>query len=431
MARFYSGVFIPTPGRGAGGGSERAVEYVVTSSKAVLHTAAIYREKLLYDRYRMGKDVIARFQKEAPYAWVIPQEQWDKPVGALLANKLMLLGIDVYQAKESFAVNDVTYPAGTWVVPTSQAYGLYVKNLLEEQRYPDMMEYPSLWQGVPGPQKLSGAYFGPQDTCGWTLPYQFGVKAVRADKPLEVALVPVENAVAPAGKVEGSGSYGYLLSARNNNSYIAVNRVLKKGGEVYRVREGFSAGGGKYEAGTYVVLTKNVPGAMMETLAKDLSITAAKTEKVAAKSVKIRTPKIGLYKSWTANMDEGWTRWLFEQYEFPFANIFDADVKAGGLGKKYDVLVIPSMSTSAIVEGFKEGTVPPQYAGGITNEGVKNIKAFVENGGTLVLMNTSTLFAIDALGLPLEYALKNVRQYGSQRDEQTGGPEFVCPGFHS
>jgi len=425
---FTPGVFYPNPWKGGWWRLRDAVDYVVTSSKAVLHTAAVYREKLLYDRYRMGHDAITRFQKEAPYAWVITQEQWDKPVGALLANKLMLLGIDVYQAKETFVANDVTYPPGTWVVPTSQAFGLYVKNLLEEQSYPDIMDYPSLWQGVPGPQKLSGAYFGPQDTCGWTLPYQFGVKAVRVDKPLEVALTPIEKAVAPAGKIEGSGSYGYLLSARNNNSYIAVNRVLNEGGEAYRIREAFIAGEEKYEPGTYVVLTKNAPETMMEEITKDLSITAVKTEDVAAKLVKIRSPKIGLYKSWTASMDEGWTRWLFEQYEFPFTNIFDADVKAGKLEEKYDVIVIPSMSTSAIVDGFKEGKVPPQYAGGITNEGVKNIKAFVENGGTLVLMNTSTLFAIDALGLPLEYALKNVRQYRSQRDEQKGGPEFVCPG---
>jgi len=130
-------------------------------------------------------------------------------------------------------------------------------------------------------------------------------------------------------------------------------------------------------------------------------------------------------------MDEGWTRWLFEQYEFPFSNIYDAEVRAGELGKRFDVLVIPSMSTDAIINGNRQGTIAPQYVGGITSAGVRNIKEFVEEGGTLVLLNSGCLFAIDELGVPVSDALKDVRAAGRRGYGEAAAatmPKFVCPG---
>ena len=81
-------------------------------------------------------------------------------------------------------------------------------------------------------------------------------------------------------------------------------------------------------------------------------------------------------------MDEGWIRWILEQYEFPLENIFDADVRAGRLNDRFDVIVLPSMSTNAIVNGHESGTVPPQYVGVIADIGVENLKKFVQNSGT-------------------------------------------------
>ena len=129
-------------------------------------------------------------------------------------------------------------------------------------------------------------------------------------------------------------------------------------------------------------------------------------------------------------MDEGWTRWLFEQFEFPFTNIHDADVKAGELRSRFDVLVIPAMSTEDIVNGHRKGTMPPQYVGGITENGVRNIMDFVEQGGTLVTLNGGCLFAVDELDLPVSDALKGLRPAGRRgpQREDAGPPKFACPG---
>jgi hypothetical protein len=103
-------------------------------------------------------------------------------------------------------------------------------------------------------------------------------------------------------------------------------------------------------------------------------------------------------------------------------------VKAGELGERFDVLIIPSMSTEAIVHGHEPGAMPPQYVGGITRGGVLNIKSFVEGGGTLVTLNTGCFFAISELGLPLRDALQHVRPSWDDEDsEATEPPKFTCP----
>jgi len=395
-----------------------AVEYNLTASKAVLHTAAIYREKLLYDRYWMGKDVMARFQKNPPYAWIIPQEQWDAPTAARLLNNMILLGIDVYKAEKSFSLDSVSYPAGTWVIPMNQPFALFVKAVFEEQRYPDLRKYPHAWQNISGPQELTSPPLGSHDVWGWTLQYQMGVKVATANAPLDVPLTPLEKAVPPAGEVERGAGYAYLISPKTNNSFIAVNRILAKDGEVLQAKDSFAVGGKTYPPGTYIVPSRSISSSFMDSLAKELFLTVGGTGgRVTANTFKLKAPRVALYKSWTASMDEGWTRWLFEQYEFPFKNVHDAEVRAGDLGKRFDVLVIPSISTDDIVNGHQPGTIPPQYVGGITNTGVVNIKKFVEEGGTLVLLNSGCLFAIDKLGLHLSNVLKDVQT-----------TEFICSG---
>jgi hypothetical protein len=134
----------------------------------------------------------------------------------------------------------------------------------------------------------------------------------------------------------------------------------------------------------------------------------------------VRAPRIGLYRPWNASMDEGWTRWLFEMYEVPFKSLYNADVRAGELGSRYDVIVIADMRAGSIVDGFAKGSVPARYAGGIGAEGVRELDAFVRQGGTLVTLNGSSRFAIDALHLPVRDVVADV-----DRDEYFAGGAIV------
>jgi hypothetical protein len=112
-------------------------------------------------------------------------------------------------------------------------------------------------------------------------------------------------------------------------------------------------------------------------------------------------PRIGLYEPWTGNIDEGWTRWLFEQYGISYATVRDSDLKKGGLRQRFDVLVLPDAEAGSLVRGLDTTRIPLQYAGGMTERGADAISAFVRGGGTLVCLDGSSNFAIARLNLPV------------------------------
>ena len=429
---FLPSVFYPSPWKPGKWTFEDATLTCNVANLGFLHTNALYAEMFLYNRYKMGKDTIEKFEKEAPYAWIIPKDQWDVPTAANLVDGMRFAGLDVYEAEEAFESDGKSYPAGTWVIPMNQPFSRFIKTCWEKQIYPDLTKYPKQWQGIVRPQVFKDAYLPPYDMAGWTLPHQFGVKVAEAQTPLKAKLKALEKAVPPAGKVEGSGS-SYLLCPQANNSYLAVNRILKKGGKVQRALDSFESGGKSYAAGTMIV--RSVKQSLMDSLAKELYLNIGKTGKVSVKTSQLKSPRIGHYRGWAGSMDEGWTRWILEQYEFTSTSLFADDVKAGNLRKKYDVLLIPSTGTEAIVAGHKEGTMPDKkYEGGIGEVGVENIKKFVEEGGTLVALRQGCLFAIDKLGLPVVDLLKDVRPQRRRRMGTTSGSpqaaavKFVAPG---
>lgn len=126
---------------------------------------------------------------------------------------------------------------------------------------------------------------------------------------------------------------------------------------------------------------------------------------------------LALYKSWTANMDEGWTRFVFDTFNVPYESLLDRDVRRGNLRARYDVIILPSQRAAEIVAGNPPGSYPPEFTGGITNEGVENLRRFVEEGGTLICFDASSELAIKRFNLPLRNVLENLKS-----------SEFYCPG---
>lgn len=109
-------------------------------------------------------------------------------------------------------------------------------------------------------------------------------------------------------------------------------------------------------------------------------------------------------------MDEGWTRWLLERYAFSFTSLRDADLRAGRLGDRYDVVVLPSIRPRSLLDGLRKGSVPPRYAGGMGSEGVRALEEFVRGGGTLVCMNQASDFCIDQLHLPVKNVVRDLKR---------------------
>ena len=126
--------------------------------------------------------------------------------------------------------------------------------------------------------------------------------------------------------------------------------------------------------------------------------------------------RVAIFRNYAPAMDEGWTRWVFDQYRIPYTVITAKDVRAGGLGARLDAIVLPDQNARQIARG-PAGAYPDSLKGGLDDAGAAQLKAFVQGGGTVVAFNEASDYAIDALALPVRNTLANL--------EPT---EFYAPG---
>jgi hypothetical protein len=149
----------------------------------------------------------------------------------------------------------------------------------------------------------------------------------------------------------------------------------------------------------------------------DLALTLKKGDESPIKNPLKQPVRVGIYKGATSNMDEGWTRYIFDTFNVPYSSVRDADMRQGALNAKYDALILTSQAATQIVNGNAAGTLPQEYTGGIAEAGVKNLKEFVNNGGMLICFDNACDLAIKEFKLPLTNTLEGVRS-----------SEFYCPG---
>ncbi len=386
-------VFHPYPWPGGPSHFSDPIRYTLTASMAVLDVAADLREKWLFDIWRMGRDAIL----ESDASWVIPAEQWDPGETAALLNVLLDGGIEIGRATESFVAGDREFGAGSHVISGVQAFRAYAEDLLEAQSYPDRRRTPD---GPPDP---------PYDLAGWTLPMQMGVDVERVPGVPDVPVEPLSGpARAPAGAVSGDPGFGYAISHRPNAAVLAQNRLLAAGAEVAWARESFRDGDREHEAGTLVVRRSDAAEASVEGIASELGLDVIGLESAPEIPLLPLAPvRVGLYKSWVASMDEGWTRWLLETYEYDLVSLHDDDIRDGDLSR-LDAIILPHQAPGPILNGHPPGSMPEEYTGGIGLRGTLALARFVEDGGTLIALDHASDFVISQFGLPLRNATANL-----------------------
>ena len=276
--------------------------------------------------------------------------------------------------------------------------------------------------------------------------YLIGKDAVRERKDGE----PFAFLIPPAG----------LASEWRRSGYFRLMGILRRGGvEVFTAGTAFEAGGKQYPSGTDIILMKQPYGAFAKTLLERqhypdlreypggpprrpydvtahtlsllMSVSVSQIDKpfklpsINPPSDRPVTPaggalsRVGLYKSYAASMDEGWTRWVFDQYKqrVSYASLTDSDVRNGNLRTRFDCIIIPSQSAQSITNGLSKDRYPADIAGGLGASGVDALKKFVEEGGTIVTLNEASNFAIEQLGVPVKNALEGVP-----------AKDFYCPG---
>ncbi len=359
-------------------------------------------------------------------AYVIPADQPDFPTAVKFLNSLIWSGIKVQKATQPFSAAGKSYPAGSYVVMTAQAFRPHVLDMFEPQDHPNDFQYPG------------GPPVRPYDVAGWTLAYQMGVQFDRILDNLtgNFATIPYGQLLAPTpGTVAASAKAGYLLSPKVNNAFIAVNDLLKAGLEAYRVTSATD----NVAPGTFFIPFSAKAKAAIEKAATDYGVTVTAAARKPASAMKLNPARIAVWDVYGGSIDAGWMRWIMEQYHFPFQLIYPQEIDGGNLNAKYDVIVfvgggIPALRRAGAAGGAGGGRgrsaadVPAEYkmmTGSVTAEkSVPELKKFMEQGGTVVTIGSSANLAYH-IGLPVADALTETNN-GVERS--LPGEKYYIPG---
>ena len=444
----------------------QSIEYSLTANRAVLDFASRYRETLLFNIYRMGKNSIDRGNTDNwtatphrieaveakaaeektgnqpdgnplaavyggsravpsslyqtvlhdpalrdPRGYIIPiDSQPDLPTTVQFLNALLKNGVIVERATANFTVKEKSYPAGSYVVKCAQAFRPHVLDMFEPQDHPNDFRFPG---GPPIP---------PYDATGYTLAFQMGVKFDRILDGFDGPFEQVSGLLSPPpGSVTGvPRPAGYLVSHRYNNSFILMNRLLKEKCDVYWLKSAGEIEGKDVGSGALWIPASAESRATVEKAAKELGINAyGLAKRPAGADLKLKPVRIALYDQYGGLMPSGWTRWLFEQFEFPFKVVYPQNLDAGEL-KNFDVLVFtdgairaPGGTGRGGGQGFaarqpKPEDIPAEYRGMLgritAEKTIPHIRQFVEAGGTVITIGSSTSLS-GYLNLPLSNAL--------------------------
>jgi hypothetical protein len=275
---------------------------------------------------------------------------------------------------------------GDFIAYGAQAFRPYLTDLLEKQSYPDQFRYPG---GPPIP---------PYDLAGWTLPMQMGIDVHRIDTVFSANTKMLSaKQIRAAGEINGEPGWGYVLSNEENVSALAVNRLLKGGHKVHIAM----SSSGDIMPGYFLIEADDEVSTSLDKIAAETGLSFIGLSSQPSISMSEVSPiKLGIYKSWRANMDEGWTRWVLEQFEFDLDTLHNKDIIDGDLSG-YDAIIIPSQSTSRIMQGYPENFMPPKFTGGLGLHGTIALQEYAEKGGVLIAFDQASDYIIDQFGLPV------------------------------
>ncbi len=473
----------------------QSIEYSLTANRAILDYASRNREHLLHNIWLMGRNAIERGNRDSwtttprvveaasaasrgagaraaanqvrgarggagggrrggagsaadferlfhdparrdARGYILSADQPDFLTATKFVNALLGTGVQVLRATAPFEAAGKKYPAGSYVVKSGQAFRAHVLDMFEPQDHPNDIPYPG------------AAPTRPYDSAGYTLAYQMGLQF---DRILDAFSGPFEEikeiAVGPPkGSVNGAeGAAGFFVSSRANDSFKAVNRLLKAGAKVQRLNAPFTAAGTNHEAGEFFIPKQGDSVALLEKIAAEVGTSFhGSATAPGAQAQPIGDVRIGLWDRYGGSMPSGWTRWILEQFDFPFKRVYAPELDKGDLNKKFDVLVFVDGAISGrggrggrggnrgaapaggggaggdqgAEQGAGEGNIPSEYQvqrGNITAATtIPQLKKFMEAGGTVITIGGSTSLARE-LGLPLANFLVEVGEDGEER----------------
>jgi hypothetical protein len=391
------------------------------STYALLETAANNRELLLRNKVFKAQRIIEKGNQGPEYAYIIPAKQHDRLTVDKLVGILMQNNIEVHRAKVDFETNGRVSHTGDYIISLAQPNGALVKSLLAEAHYPDNAIT----------RRADGSILRPYDMANFVLAEHMGVQAFPANQKINIELEQLTEPPKSSGHITGSGKAGWLLSHQFNDAFLAVNEILAKSGDVYWLKEAIDNEYGHFAPGAIWIPAGFISTNQISAIANKTGLVFhALTKSMNGPAFKLKKLRLGMYRRYKGgNMDEGWTRCLFDKWDFPYKRV-DVDAIKNGALKKIDVFLIPHDSMTALMgdksakkseeaeeEEYPDVFLPPEYKKNLDDDSIKELKAFIRQGGTLVLMGNASLFAIDKLDIPIRNVVQDL-----------SSTEYFCPG---
>ena len=457
----------------------QSIDYSVSLNYAVLNYASRNRDELLMNIYRMGRNAIEKggtdtwslspskiaaidkLQQDSlkrvkpttetgrtvvpnvpvkfydsvmkniafkdPRGYIIPADQPDIATAVEFLNALIKTGVVIQKATTDFTVAGKKYSANSYIVKTNQAFRPHVLDMFEPQDHPNDFQYPG---GPPVP---------PYDAAGWTLAYQMGVQFDRIMDGFEGPFIknPLGELIRLSGSTIKNSAAGYVLDARANQSYKAVNNLVHAGVDVYRMSN--VSAGSAYSNGSFYIPGNSKTKAVVDKLAAENNVRFIAADKKPTGLTKIKKARIALWDVYGGSMPSGWVRLILEKFDYAFDVIYTKDIDTGNLRAKYDVIVfvdgaIPSLNSRAgenAVVGFNNpspDSIPAEFRnrlGRITAaKSIPQLKIFMEDGGNIITIGSSTQLAYH-LKLPVSNTMVEIV---NGEEKTLGRDKFYTPG---
>ena len=398
------------------------VKQQVAATLAILDAVARFKEVFLRNAYLKALRSLQKGSSSPPYAYVIPEKQHDSNSVYRLINILLNLGVRVHKSLEPITVSNVTYPKGSYIVYLAQPRRALAKHLLERYFYPD-------YEATRDPQ---GKPLRPYDIATDSIADFLGVEVFEINSKLNANAVEINSVEIPTPRVEKAK--GYIIDPRINESYKLINILLSRGVPVYRSFSEISVGEEILPPGAfYIEYSEQAYEILREASMKTLVQPIHLADTSALRDLwKVELKRIGVYQRfYGGNMEEGWTRLVLEEFEFPYTQVKDQPIKTGELDKIVDIIIFPDDPLPFITgENIEEELskrfkrpmklppYPPEYRSGIGSEGIEKLKEFVNRGGDVLTMGQAVELFIKGFKLPIKDLTEDI----------TDPNQFMCPG---
>jgi hypothetical protein len=390
--------------------------YAETGVLSSLQLVAAFPQVILEDYYVKSRDAVTAGTKDEPYGFILPADQEDPTRVAFVIHILRMQGIEVGRAKAPLKLSDGDYPAGSLIVKTNQPYGPLARTLLGKQTDPD----PELTT---------------YDDSAWTMSLMTNtvIKPTKDIAVQAVAVDPVDQYI-PEGTLKDVRAAAVYAVPDHGSPNMVTLRYGLKDVAVQIAEKSFTAAGATFPAGTFLVPTS--AASTLKPLAAKLGLDVvglAAAPQVSKHDAIL--PRLAIFSTWAGTQDVGWVRYTFDQYQVPYDLIFKERVLQGNLAKDYDLILIPNQvrSGKALVFGIPKEDKPlayektdkfkflgdygssPDISGGMGAAGVAEFQKFLDAGGLLVTLGTSSAF-------PPDFALT------PSIDTSNPGARFYAPG---